>query len=428
MNALDLVYLPLALVTAPWWGRKTRRDWPERFGNVEPVPARARPRILLHAVSVGETNALRHLVPALAERAHVIVSVGTDTGIRRARELYAGIADVVRYPLDFSWAVRRFLDATRPDVVGLVELEVWPNFVAACRQRGIPVAVVNGRLSPRSFRGYRRLRAFFRYSFGSLAVVAAQDEDYAARFRAMGVAPERVRVTGSMKWDAARIEDDVAGADALAREMGIVRGPGAPPIVVAGSTGPGEEALLAQACAKVEQRIGPVQLVCAPRKPERFDEAAASLGACVRRSQTKASVASTSTAAESRRFLLDTIGELRQAYSLADVVVVGRSFGGLFGSDPIEPITLGKATIIGPAVSDFATIVADFERAGGLVRATRETLADTIARLLADPRERAALASAGRACIRERQGASRTHAEVLLSLARDSLGVSAPCA
>ncbi|MFN0131075.1 MAG: 3-deoxy-D-manno-octulosonic acid transferase [Phycisphaerales bacterium] len=426
MNALDLVYLPLAALTAPWWARKTRADWPARFGKMEAVADRGMPRVLLHAVSVGETNALRQLVPRLAERAHVIVSVGTDTGIKRARELYSGVADVVRYPLDFSWAVGRFLEATRPDVVGLVELEVWPNFVGACRRRGIPVAVINGRLSERSFKGYRRLRAFFRGPFGAIALVAAQEEDYAARFEAMGVSRDRIRVTGSMKWDATRIEDEVVGSELLARDLGIARGPGAPPLVVAGSTGPGEEALMAGACAEVEREIGPVQLLCAPRKPERFDDAATALGECVRRSATPgadrasdrsvAKTCATNPVRESRRFLLDTIGELRQAYSLADVVVVGRSFGDLFGSDPIEPIALGKATVIGPAVSDFAAIVAEFERGGGLVRATRETLAGTLARLLKSAAERAALAEAGRACIRARQGASLAHAEMLMGL------------
>jgi 3-deoxy-D-manno-octulosonic-acid transferase len=419
MNALDLVYLPLAIATAPWWARKKRGGWAERFGRIEPVRAQRpdQPRVLLHAVSVGEVNALRELVPLLTPRAHVIVSVGTDTGIKHAREVFASVAgcDVVRYPLDASWAVRRFLDATRPDAVALVELEIWPNFVRGCRRRDIPLCVINGRLSERSFKGYRRLRWFFRPLFALLEFAAVQDDDYARRFMAMGVPPDRCTVTGSMKWDAARIEDAVEGAEALAQHMRIQRGAAAPPLIVAGSTGPGEEEFLRRVVEGLEADLGPVQLLCAPRKPERFDEAAAAMGDCVRWSR---SAESPSPAAPPRRFLVDTIGQLRKAYALADVVIVGRSFGDLFGSDPIEPIALGKATVIGPAVSDFAQIVGAFEQNGGIACATRDSLSGVLRALLTDPARRADLAGRGRAVIRSMQGASARHAQLILSLPR----------
>ncbi|MBX3377495.1 MAG: hypothetical protein KF678_10895 [Phycisphaeraceae bacterium] len=410
MNLLDVVYVVVGGVTAPWWARKQRCDWGERFGKIGAVGDRAgMKRVLIHAVSVGEVNALREMIPLLVRRVHVILSVGTDTGIKRARELFGHSCDVVRYPLDASWAVRRFLDRTRPDAVALVELELWPNFVRACRKRGIPVCIINGRLSERSFNGYRKLRWALKGVFGSLAFAAVQDEAYAVRFRAMGVPPDKVMVTGSMKWDAARIEDQVAGADSLAADLGIARGAGSPPLIVAGSTGPEEESLLVAAVEATEREIGPLQLLCAPRKPERFDEAAAAMPGCVRRSEGR-------TGSATRRFLLDTIGELRKAYALADVVVVGRSFGDLFGSDPIEPIALGKPTIIGPAVKDFATIVEVFERGGGIVRSTRESLGADLKGLLMDEGRRKCVAEAGRECIRREQGASQKHAERVLGL------------
>jgi 3-deoxy-D-manno-octulosonic-acid transferase len=400
-NLLDPIYLLVAGVTAPWWARKARGGWSERFGQIDPVVrASGRGRIMLHAVSVGEVSALRHLVPLLTPHCNVLVTASTDTGLKRAQELYGQTCDVRRYPLDASWAVRRFLDAARPDVVALVELELWPNFIRACADRGIPVGVINGRLSERSFKGYSRLRWYLRRVFGALEFAAVQDADYASRFEAMGVPPGRCLLTGSMKWDSARIEDDVAGASALAAEMGI---DAARPLIVAGSTGPGEEALLHEACPKG------VQLLCAPRRPERFDEAAASMPGCVRRSRKQARPGAD-------RFLLDTIGELRQAYALATVVVVGRSFGDLHGSDPIEPVALGRATVIGPAVSDFARVVAALEEGGGLVRADRGTLPRVLSRLVDDPTERRTLAERGRAAIRVQQGASDRHAELLLSL------------
>lgn len=399
-NLLDPIYLLTAAVTAPWWARKARGGWPERFGRIEPLTPTDRPRLMVHAVSVGEVSSLRHLVPLLTPHCDLLVTASTDTGLKRAKELFGASCHVRRYPLDASWAVRRFLDATKPDAVALVELELWPNFVDACRRRGVPVGVINGRLSERSFRGYRKIRRYLGRVFGSLEFAAVQDAEYASRFEQMGVHPGRCLISGSMKWDAARIEDHVSGADVLASELGIDR---SRPLIVAGSTGPGEEALLHRSCPSG------VQLLCAPRRPERFDEAARALPTCVRRSAKRAR-----TGAD--RFLLDTIGELRMAYSLADVVVVGRSFGDLHGSDPIEPIALGKPTIIGPAVSDFAQIVAALESAKGLVRATPESLGSTLARLIAEPETRIELALRGREAIIANQGASARHAELLLSL------------
>lgn len=402
MNPLDAGYALAAAAAAPVLLRKQRGGWDERLGSVGGLaPATGRPRVLLHAVSVGETNALRTLVPLLTERADVIVSATTDTGVARARELFGGVASVVRFPLDFSWSVERFLARVRPDVVGMVELELWPNFLAACERRGIPTAVVNGRLSERSFRGYRRLKPIVAGMFGSLTCAGVQDESYAERFRAMGVS--RIEITGSMKWDAANLEPVGEAADELALAMGIDL---MKPLIVAGSTGPGEEKLLREACPPG------VQLLCAPRKPERFDGAALDLEPCVRRSKPEDQPEGAS------RFLLDTIGELRAAYELADVVVMGRSFGDLFGSDPIEPIALGRATLIGPRVSDFAAIVDTFEQAGGIVRTDRDRLAEDLARLLRDQAERETVASRGRACVEANRGASARHAELLLGLVK----------
>src|SRR5262249_33841344 len=146
MNLLDAIYLPVALLTAPVWARKTRSGWDERFGKIPPLPDKhSRPRVLLHAVSVGEVGALRELVPLLVSRnCDVVVSTTTDTGLARARALYAAQPNVhvVRYPLDASWAVARFLDSVRPDIVALVELELWPNFLSACAKRSIPVGII----------------------------------------------------------------------------------------------------------------------------------------------------------------------------------------------------------------------------------------------------------------------------------------------
>lgn len=413
MNGLDLVYLGAGAATAPFWARKRRAGWRERFGHVQGMLTRAptgRPRVLIHAVSVGEVAALRALVPILARDADVIVSTSTDTGLARAKALYAETCDVVRYPLDASWAVRRFLDAVQPDAVGLVELELWPNFLGACGRRGVPVAVINGRLSARSHRGYARFaRIAGKLMFARLDAAAVQDEAYADRFASVGTPADRVSVTGSMKWDSVDAAGDPPGpSDAaleLARDMGIDPDR---PIVVAGSTGPGEEALMHDACP------AGVQLVCAPRKPERFDEAAAAVPGCVRRS--------TGETRAGNRYVLDTIGELGLAYELADIVVIGRSFFDLYGSDPTEPAAIGRAMVIGPAVGDFETAVGVLRAAGAIVQTDRDRLAGELAGLMGDEDGRRAMGARARACVREHQGASARHAALLLSLATRGRG------
>ncbi len=362
---------------------------------------------MLHAVSVGEVNALRALVPLLVEQADVIVSVTTDTGLKQAQSLFGERAhcEVVRYPLDCSWMVKRFLDAVRPDVVGLVELEVWPNFIKGCAKRGIPVGIINGRLSARSFKGYRRFRFFIGPTFRRLGFACVQDQDYADRIEAMGVPIDRIEITGSMKWDSVDASvhaGPCAKAIEIAEAMGIDRDK---PIVVAGSTGPGEEALLDQAIPD------DVQLVIAPRKVERFGEAADAVPGCVRRSTGECRAGAT-------RFVLDTIGELSAVYELADVVIIGRSFFDLFGSDPIEPAALGKPVVIGPAHSDFAQAMEVLLEGQAIQVVDRQGVGAAVRALLGDELAREAMGQRARDCVLGQQGASNRHTEVLLAHAR----------
>lgn len=424
MNAFDLAYAVGGVLLAPVWARKARGGWGERFGHTPalPEPAAGRKRLLLHAVSVGEVSAIRGLVAELTPHVEVVVATTTDTGLARARELFKPPVHVVRYPLDFTRSVERFLDAVRPDGVGLVELELWPNFIASARRRGIPVAVVNGRLSARSFRGYRRIRPVMQASFGGLHLAAVQDRHYAERFIAMGARPERVVISDTMKWDAAPAVPpggaaSLSGVAAMAADFGIDP---SRPLIVAGSTAEGEEAMLHEACPPG------VQLLCAPRKPERFDAAAAALPGCVRRSRTAGRagtvvgritpVPAAPPINSPTRFLLDTIGELRTAYALADVVVVGRSLVDQGGSDPIEPAALGKAVLIGPFTRNFTTVVETLSAAGGLQVVAPGELRAVLERLLADAPRRAAMGQAAVQCVSAHKGATRRHAELLLRM------------
>ncbi len=423
MNSLDLAYAVGAALLSPVWARKARGGWAQRFGKQIVVPPKqpGKPRLLIHAVSVGEVNTLRSLVPMLREQVEVIVTASTDTGLSRAIELFGSgehVGTVLRYPLDFSPAVERFLDAVQPDAVALVELEVWPNFVASCARRKMPVAVINGRLSARSFKGYHRIRRLISPTFARLTFAAVQDEAYAQRFVAMGVPPGKVHVSGTMKWDAVALTREVPGADELAQALGIDR---SRPLVVAGSTAEGEEALVHQACSA----IGPhVQLLCAPRKPQRFNQAATDLPGSVRRSR-RAGTGGRGEPSPTGRYLLDSLGELRAAYSLADVCIVGRTFTPLRGSDPIEPCAVGKPVVMGPDFRNFEATVAALQAAGALQIVSREALPTALAALISDPVKRESMVSAGWACVKDHQGATARHAAMLLDLVRAGVAKNA---
>jgi 3-deoxy-D-manno-octulosonic-acid transferase len=410
--ATDIGYLVGALLASPLWltrmilTGKIRTDWRARFGFGEPLARAQRPRVLIHAVSVGEVNAIRGLVERLAadlSAPEIVVSATTDTGFARAKALFGERHAVVRTPLDFSGAVTRWLDRVEPDLLVLVELELWPNMTRLAEARGIPVFVVNGRLSDRSIVRYRRVKPLVFGMFSRATAVLAQNGTYAARFAELGA--REVLVSGNMKWDSIAIRDEVPGALRLRDELGI---PADARVVVAGSTEPGEEILLRDALPDG------VRLVIAPRKPEWWDGAAANLPGCVRRSRKDA--AERREARDTRFHLLDTIGELGMAYSFADVVVMGRSFGRLYGSDPIEPASLGKTVVIGPRVHDFRDVVDAFKARDAIVQCQAGELKAVLARLFAQPEERAAIAARARDAIRAEQGGSARTAEVLLSM------------
>lgn len=402
----DAAYAVGALVSSPVWAwrlwrtGKWRTDWAGRFGYGRTLDPWSGRTLLIHAVSVGEVNLTRQLVKHFEEEAtdvRVVISATTDTGYARAEALYGDRHAVLRYPLDLTGPVGRVLDRVRPDAVALVENEVWPNFARVCRKRGIGLCVINGRLTERSFKRYRLLGPMVRRMYGNLSAVGVQTQAYAQRFEELGVPPERVRVLDTMKWDTAIIADEVAGSDELATEMGIDRERA---VIVAGSTGPGEERMLIETCPSE------AQLVLVPRKPERFDEVAKLDGRMVRRTAGKAKEDG-----RNRLFLLDTIGELRKAYALADVAIVGRSFGGLYGSDMMEPAALCKPVIVGPAHSDFAEVVAALVEGEGII--VTDKPGEAAAALLSDAARARRLGEAGRAVIRARQGATRRYARMV---------------
>ncbi len=428
MSFYDIAYALGVGVAAPYWllkpkaRRKVLRAFRERMGHVEPRGNRAL-TIMIHAVSLGEMNATRALVNMLQgarPNLHFIISTTTDTGFDRAKQLYGTyeFVTLIRFPLDFTGAVGRMLDALRPDIVALMELEVWPNFLIACERRDIPVVVINGRMTEYSFTRYRRIRFVTRRMFGRVAAVCAQDETYARRFIELGAPPERVLVTGTMKFDTAEIATRVEGDELLGSSVRLNRREEL--IWVAGSTGPGEEQIILRVYRALLGRFSSLRLVIVPRHPERFDEVATLIGEMkfrvIRRSNPRLSHEEFSLPPV---VLGDTMGELRKFYSLARIIFVGRSLVDLgsrqHGSDMIEPAALGKAIVVGPYTGNFAEAVMKFRVADAIFEVKDEAgLKEAVSVLLSSPFEAADMARRAQQVVKKEQGATARHAKVIL--------------
>jgi len=394
---------------------KYRGGWAQRRGYAPTLPPVPR-RVWFHAVSVGEVNAARGIIDQWRRQSpqtELVVSCTTDTGLARARALFPELV-VFRYPLDLSRWVRRAMDRVKPTMIVLVELEVWYQFVTQAAARGIPVAVINGRLSATSLRRFRKVGRLVRPMFAALEWVGAQDETYAGRFRQLGVPPERVTVTGSLKWDTAELADAIPGADALAAALGIDR---AGRLWVCGSTGPGEEQVVLEAYGHLLGRHPDLQLAIIPRKPERFDEVAGHIRAagyaCVRRSEHRDP--GRPAAWGGRRVILgDTMGELRAFYSLATVVFAGRSLANMGGSDMMEVAALCRPIVVGPHTDNFGDTMDRLRRGGGVLEIGADLdspdaagqLAEAVDGLLRDPDAAAGMARNARAVVQANRGAT----------------------
>lgn len=362
---LDLIYLILLIGAAPWlvyrsWATGRYRDgWAEKVLGRAPLRIGDRPCVWFHAVSVGEVLLLRPLVASLAKRRpgwDIVISTTTTSGLGVARRTFPEL--VIFYaPLDFSWAVRRAVARVRPSVLALVELELWPNLVAAAKRSGARVAIVNGRLSLRSHRGYRKLRRPLSATFSRIDRVAAQSQEYADRFVDLGVPGPRVKVTGSVKYDGLESNRDNPRTLQLRRELGLSS---SDLIFVAGSTMEGEEPIAWRAYRQARQRHPRLRLILVPRHPERCERLAGWLTsqgeAVYRRSQGPIGIG-----AHPERppvILIDTVGELSAIWGLADVAFVGGSLlPGRGGQNMMEPAAYGASVLFGPYTANFREAV-----------------------------------------------------------------------
>jgi 3-deoxy-D-manno-octulosonic-acid transferase len=420
----NLLFPVVLLLLLPAWMLRMirrgnwRRKFLQRFGiYTSDVYERvqSQPRDWIHAVSVGEVLIALKLARQLKRRepdAHFVLSTTTATGFALAEREAPDWIEVIYNPVDLPWCVGEAFDLIRPARLVLVEAEIWPNLVHECVVRGVPVGLVNARLSPRSERRYLALGPVVTPIFRKLDLVCVQEPADLDRWSGLGISPVHIQCTGSIKFDPDSGEAPVAPdefREVLARA-------GAPPnaaILLAGSTHPGEEGVLAAVFCRLRPRFPELFLVVAPRHVERTPEVLAALAKQGLRPTLRTQPG------PGDCLVLDSTGELRRWYPLATVVFVGKSLMGSGGQNPVEPAYAGVPVVCGPGMENFAAVTRSLVKAGGMVQVADLTaLEAALERLLSDPTERMAMPARARAALEPHRGATDRTAELVLAFLR----------
>lgn len=440
--AYSLLFALGAVLLAPhyaWRYRKTpflRNSWRDRLGFIKVRPSRPG-AIWVHAVSVGETLAAAGLVEQLAARfpdREIFLSHVTPTGREAGEKRLPQVAGRFYLPLDLAGPMRRAMARVRPALLLIVETELWPNLLRAAHESGARVALVNARLSDRSVRGYRRGRFAMRRILENVDLIMAQTPEDAARFSQIGAAPDRIVMTGNLKFDG-RPPKSCAIVPALKDALADA---GRRPVVVAASTMPGEEEIVLSAWNEVRRSYPHALLILTPRHPARFDQVARLLGSLLDESQKdghgigqetrdgafirRASLAADRSEiarqlASPQVLLLDTLGELQSFFDLADVVFMGGSLVPTGGHNLLEPAWWSKPVIFGPHMENFRDAARLFLDAGAALQVNDDSgLAAEMIALLGDESRRRALGQAAYKVVEDQSGATERVMEHLVHL------------
>jgi 3-deoxy-D-manno-octulosonic-acid transferase len=409
------------LVSLPYWlfqmafRGKYRKGFLERLGR---VPARLRlPRaeekvVWVHAVSVGEVQAITGLVEFLRSdpgRFRIFVSTTTDTGQALARKVF-GDESVFYFPMDFAFAIRPYLRALRPSMIVIAETEFWPNFMRCAQGSGARIAIVNARISDRSWPSYHRFRWLLRRVLANIDLFLAQTNEDAARLQDIGATADRVRVAGNLKFDIG-----VATVPQIVQKLRkSIAANGSGPVLVCGSTVEGEEPLVLKAFEKVLVQHSRAVMILAPRHPERFGAVAALMEAMPIRYWRRTSW--NGEELSGGVLLLDTIGELNAVYALADIAFVGGSLVPRGGHNIIEPAQHGVAIVTGNHTENFRDIVKLFQERDAVRVAGPAELSQVLMELLNNDAERKALGARAEETMRSQAGATTRAAEELREL------------
>jgi 3-deoxy-D-manno-octulosonic-acid transferase len=409
-----VLLIPL-FVFKMWRRGKYRENFLQRFGRYSPearqqLAGKNRRRAWIHAVSVGEMNVAFALIPELLRRLpdwQIVVTTTTSTGQALARQRLPANIPVLYFPLDFPPFRRRAYDHIRPDAVILVESELWPGHIWEAERRGVPVFLVNARMSPRSARRHRWAQPVFRSVFDKLAAVCAQSREDAGNFAALGAPRDRVHFTGNMKYDASLPQAGARTFDPRQALSDIGVKPDQP-VLVAGSTHPGEEEILFDAVAALRAKFPDLFFVLVPRHVERTPE----IVELAKRKGVRLALRTAPGACDC--LLVNTTGELKWFYEVATVIFVGKSLAGIGGQNIVEAAASGHPVVFGPNMQNFQEIARQFVSEGaGIQVADAGELQRVLAELLADAGKRERVASAARRVIEANRGATARTVELI---------------
>ena len=413
-NFLLHLLLPFVYLRLLWRGRTTpayAQNIEQRFGGHKKLPQGG---IVIHAVSLGETLASQPLVNALLTQypnLPLIITNTTATGAERARALWGDKVHQCYLPYDYSWAMRRFLEHSRPKLIIVMETELWPNLIDQAKQLTIPVMLANGRLSAKSAAGYGKILSLVTPMLQALTVLAAQDQDTAQRFQDLGASENSIQVTGSLKFDLTIPDDLTLRADELKQQWQLQTRP----IWVAASTHEGEDEIVLTAFQHIQQQFNNALLILVPRHPERFDKVAdliAKQGLSIaRRSQQQAITTEVSV------FLGDSMGELLLWFALADVAFVGGSLVNVGGHNPLEPAALAVPIVTGMTMFNFKQITDILLQAGALQQAANsQELAGVVCDWLNNPEQKQQAGQAALQVVNANKGALAKHLAIVEGL------------
>jgi len=404
-----------------WRRGNWKRGFSQRFGRYSSKVKQAitnRHTLWFHAVSVGEVNICTQLIRALEPRLpnlKIVVSTTTTTGMAQLNQKLPSHIQKIYYPIDRRAYVQKALATFHPEAIILIEAEIWPNFLWRADHMGIPVILVNARLSDRSYRGYKRFGILFRRIFYSFASVGCQNEADAERLLDLGCHPEAVRVVGNLKFDAAKLDERrVVDVPRLLGQLGV--NPEVP-LIVAGSTHTGEEAILGEVFMRLKVKFPDLFLVVVPRHFERGREVGRDLEKKGVKYMYRSDI-SVSTAHKERQvdcLVVNTTGELKYFYERATVIFVGKSLTAKGGQNPIEPGVLGKAMIFGPNMQNFSAVAKSFvDKKGAIQVQDADGLERALEELLSDPVRADALGACALEVVRENLGAIERTVEMIL--------------
>jgi 3-deoxy-D-manno-octulosonic-acid transferase len=407
-TSVHYALLPALLLRLGWRALRYRRDdgarWRERLGDIPAVPAAH--VIWVHAVSVGETLAAVPLVKALLAQYpdyRIVMTSTTASGSAQVAQQFGDKVTAFYMPYDLPGSVTRFLNAVHPQLGIILETELWPNVLAECQRRQIPLLLANARLSAHSCRGYNRIKPLTSEMVNSFERVAAQSPQDGERFLSLGLAPQRLQITGNIKFDIQVAPDLLERGQALRRQWGLNR-----PVWVAASTHEGEETLILQALATVRAEFPDLLLILVPRHPERFSRVQQ---LCLQNRYCIALRSREEIVTENTAILLgDTMGELMLFYASADIALVGGSFIPIGGHNLIEPAVLGTPVLTGPHLHNFVDVSRLLLEAGGArVVTDAATLAESVIELLKDPEKRKKMGDDARTAVAANTGALTKH-------------------